>query len=169
MLITPLADAEAESSETVTLTLLSGTGYTLGAATTATLEPRGFHRPANPPRNPPPVSSPRPPSAPHQQELARVMNLGYSAWIDDQFLRAPNLHLPIVQTWQTELQTSTFTNSALVSSEHRMEAWWRQSMRSDAASDPLRQRMAFALSQIFVISDRMDSLNNDQRGDDELL
>ena len=50
-----------------------------------------------------------------------------------------------------------------------MEAWWRQSMRSDAASDPLRQRMAFALSQIFVISDRMDSLNNDQRGDDELL
>jgi uncharacterized protein (DUF1800 family) len=51
-----------------------------------------------------------------------------------------------------------------VGSEHRLEAWWRQTMRTDADSDPLRQRVAFALSQIFVISDRMSSLANDQRG-----
>ncbi len=35
--VTPLTDAEVEVSETVTLTLLTGTGYTLGAASSATL------------------------------------------------------------------------------------------------------------------------------------
>lgn len=158
--ITPLADAESELSETVTLTLLTDSAYTLGSATSGTLNLAD--------------STDGKPSAkaaarfltqatlgPAPAEVARVQNLGYSSWINDQFLRPVNLHLPIVQTWQTELfPTST---GAVVGNEHRMEAWWRQSMRSDAASDPLRQRMAFALSQIFVISDRMDSLNNDQR------
>ncbi|RYD63243.1 MAG: DUF1800 family protein [Verrucomicrobiaceae bacterium] len=37
-------------------------------------------------------------------------------------------------------------------------------MRTDVDSDPLRQRMAFALSQIMVISDRMESLGADHRG-----
>jgi uncharacterized protein (DUF1800 family) len=163
VLITPLADAESESSETITLTLLSGTGYTLGATATATLNLNDSIS-GKPSTKPAARFLTQCTFGPAPQELARVMDLGYSAWIDDQFLRDPNLHLPIVQTWQTELQTSTFTNSPLVSSEHRMEAWWRQTMRSDPDSDPLRQRMAFALSQIFVISDRMDSLNSDQRG-----
>lgn len=161
--ITPLADAETESSETVTLTLLPDSAYTLGSGTSATLNLAD--------------STDGKPSAkaaarfltqatfgPAPEELTRVVDLGYSAWIEDQFLRSPNLHLPIVQTWQSELQTAIFTNSVLVSSEHRIEAWWRQSMRADSASDPLRQRMAFALSQIFVISDRMESLGADQRG-----
>jgi len=158
--IIPMADVITEPTETVTLTLLSGTGYTLGATTAASidlldstdgkpstkaatrfLEQASFGAAPN--------------------ELARVKNLGYSAWLDEQFQRTPNLHLPIVQAWQAELAPPN--NSALVTTEHRMEAWWRQSMRSDADSDPLRQRMAYALSQIFVISDRMDALA-DQRG-----
>lgn len=159
--IIPLTDAEVELSETVTLTLLTGTGYTLGTTTTATL-------------NLADSSGGMPTSkaaarfltqatlGPAPAEVSRVKNLGYSAWIEDQFLRAVNLHLPIVQTWQAEL--SPASNSEALSVEHRMEAWWRQSIRSDAESDPLRQRMAFALSQIFVISDRMQSLDNDQRG-----
>ncbi len=161
--VTPLADAESESSETITLTLTPNAAYALGTSTSATLNLVD--------------SSDGKPSAkaaarflaqasfgPAPEELTRVIDLGYSGWIEDQFLRTPNLHLPIVQTWQAELQTSTFTNDDLVGSEHRIEAWWRQSMRADSASDPLLQRMAFALSQIFVISDRMESLGNDQRG-----
>lgn len=158
--ITPLADAETESAETVTFTLLPDSAYTLGSASTATLNLADSS-------NGTPTSKAaarfltQATLGPAPAELTRVKDLGYSAWIEEQFLRSVNLHLPIVQTWQTELfPTST---GAVVSNEHRMEAWWRQSMRSDAASDPLRQRMAFALSQIFVISDRMDSLNNDQR------
>jgi uncharacterized protein (DUF1800 family) len=161
--ITPLTDAESESPETITLTLLSGTGHILGSATTATLGLTDAI-PGKPSAKPAARFLTQSTFGPAPQELTRVMDLGFAAWIDDQFLRGPNLHLPIVQTWQAELQSSSFTNSPLVSSEHRIEAWWRQTMRADPDSDPLRQRMAFALSQIFVISDRMDSLNNDQRG-----
>ena len=160
--LTPLTDTEAEPLETVTLTLLTGTGYTLGTAATATLN-LADSTGGLPTSKTAARFLTQATLGPAPAELTRVMNLGYSAWIDEQFLRPVNLHLPIVQTWQSELQTTTFTNSSLVSHEHRMEAWWRQSMRSDTASDPLRQRMAFALSQIFVISDRMESLNNDQR------
>jgi uncharacterized protein (DUF1800 family) len=161
--LSPLADSESESTETITLTLLPGTGYTLGTTTTATLN-LADAIPGELSAKPAARFLTQCTFGPAPQELARVMDIGYSAWIDNQFLRGPNLHLPIVQTWQTELQTSTFTTSPLVSSEHRIEAWWRQTMRSDPDSDPLRQRMAFALSQIFVISDRMDSLGADQRG-----
>lgn len=158
--ITPLTDAESESSETVTLTLLADSAYTLGPATSGTL-----HLADSSGGLPTSKAAARfltqATLGPAPAELARVQNLGYSAWIEDQFLRSVNLHLPIVQTWQTELFPTSTT--AVVSTEHRMEAWWRQSIRSDAASDPLRQRLTFALSQIFVISDRMDSLNNDQR------
>lgn len=159
--LTPLADAVAENEETVTVTALSGAGYTLGAATSATL------RIAD-------ASDGRPSEkaaarflaqaafGPSPAETARVRDLGFAGWLDAQFTRPVNLHLPIVQAWQTEL--GGVTNSPVVSNEHRIEAWWRQAMRSDASSDPLRQRAAFALSQIFVISDRMSSLNDDQRG-----
>lgn len=161
--VSPLNDSETEPVETLSLTLMAGAGYSVGAQSTATLEIADSTG-----------GLPTAKSAgrflaqctfgPAPGELGRVMASGFSAWIDDQFLRPANLHLPIVQTWQAELQDSTFTNSPQVSVEHRMEAWWRQTMRDDPASDPLRQRMAFALSQIFVISDRMSSLNNDQRG-----
>ncbi len=161
--ITPLADAVAESSETITLTLLPDSAYLLGTVTTATLS-LADSTDGKPSSKAAARFLTQATLGPAPAELARVTDLGYSAWIEDQLLRTPNLHLPIVQTWQAELQTSTVTNSSLVSSEHRIEAWWRQSMRSDAGSDPLRQRMAFALSQIFVISDKMDSLSNDQRG-----
>lgn len=160
--ITPLADAETELSETVTLTLLTDSAYTLGSASTATLNLADSSG-GTPTSKAVARFLTQATLGPAPAELTRVKNLGYSAWIEEQFLRPVNLHLPIVQTWQTELQTSAFTNSSVVNSEHRMEAWWRQSMKSDTDSDPLRQRMAFALSQIFVISDRMESLNNDQR------
>ncbi len=161
--IIPLTDSQTESPETVTLTLLQSSDYTLGTSTTAKLDL------ADAPDGKPSV---KPASrfltqatfGPAPQELTRVTDLGYSTWIEEQFLRTPNLHLPIVQAWQAELQTPIITSGVLVGSESRIEAWWRQSMRADAASDPLRQRMAFALSQIFVISDRMESLNADQRG-----
>ena len=161
--IIPLADAETEASETVTLTLLTDSAYTLGTSTSATLN-LADSLDGKPSTKAAARFLTQATLGPAPAEVARVSDLGYSAWIEDQFRRSINLHLPIVQTWQSELQTATFTNSVLVNSEHRIEAWWRQSMRGDAASDPLRQRTAFALSQIFVISDRMESLSNDQRG-----
>ncbi len=163
--IAPLLDNIVESNETITLTLLVGTGYALNTdalKTTATLNLTDSDGliPATKAAARFLTQSTFGPTA---AEIDRVKSLGYASWIEDQFLRTPNLHMPIMQEWRSELQT-TPSIAPVVNIEHRMEAWWRQAMRSDAASDPLRQRMAFALSQIFVISDRMDSLSSDQRG-----
>ncbi len=158
--ITPLSDAISEPTETVDLEILSSAGYVVSSASTASVTitdsaaglpsekaARRFLAQATFGATP--------------TETTNVRSLGYAAWIEAQFSRPVNLHLPIVQEWQAELLPTS--NSSLVRSEHRMEAFWRQSMRNDATSDPLRQRVAFALSQIFVISDRMEALNNDQR------
>jgi uncharacterized protein (DUF1800 family) len=156
----PLTDALDENDETIVVTLQPGAGYTLGTATAATLTITDDD--GHPAAKAASRFLTQATFGPAPAELARVQQLGFSGWLDDQFTRAPNLHLPIVQTWQTELGDGTSSSS--VSTEHRLEAFWRQSMRTDAASDPLRQRTAFALSQIFVISDRMESLASDQRG-----
>lgn len=157
----PLADALVEGEETVTVTLQPGASHALGARTTATLTiaDAADGRPAE-------KAAARflqqATFGPAPEELARVRALGFAGWLEQQFTRPVNQHLPLVHVWQTELGGTT--NEAVVGTNERMEAWWRQTMRGDSASDPLRQRVAFALSQIFVISDRMSSLNNDVRG-----
>lgn len=158
---TALTDALTEGDETIIVTLQPGTGYTLGTATTATLTitDAADGKPAAKAAS---RFLTQATFGPAPAELTRVRDLGFSGWLDDQFTRTPNLHLPIVQTWQTEVGDGTSTPAA--TTDHRLEAFWRQAMRTDADSDPLRQRTAFALSQIFVISDRMESLAADQRG-----
>ncbi|WP_438479063.1 DUF1800 family protein [Oleiharenicola lentus] len=158
-----LNDALTEGAETITVQLITGSGYVLAASGTAVtftiadaaagishLEAARFLAQSTFGSTP--------------TELARVRALGLAGWIDEQFNRPVALHLPIVQQWYAELSDGTPINNGAVNVEHRMEAWWRQTMRDDATSDPLRQRVAFALSQIFVISDRMSSLGDDQRG-----
>jgi len=39
-------------------------------------------------------------------------------------------------------------------------AWWNQALKAGTSADPLRQRVAFALSQIAVISDRVDAIGS---------
>jgi uncharacterized protein (DUF1800 family) len=163
---TPLADAETEGDETIVVTLLGGGAiYTVGARGTASLviQDSSDGKPSE-------KSAARflqqATFGPALAEMARVRALGFDAWLDEQLGRAPNLHLPLVRQWQAELPISG-TDRAVdsrVGSEHRIEAFWRQTMRTDAESDPLRQRVAFALSQIFVISDRNSSVANDHRG-----
>jgi uncharacterized protein (DUF1800 family) len=161
--LTPLTDAlnEGPTPETITVTLQAGAGYSLGTTTSATLTITDDAAGRVPEKAAARFLT-QATFGPTPAELARVRDLGFAAWLDDQFARPINLHLPLVQIWQTELNGTTSSDSVTV--EHRMEAWWRQTMRDDVNSDPLRQRVAFALSQIFVISDRMTSLNDDQRG-----
>lgn len=68
--------------------------------------------------------------------------MDFSAWIAHQAALAPTLH-------QT-LPHSAYQNG-------RMESWWKASVE---APDQLRQRMAYALSQIFVISDQTALIHN---------
>ncbi|MBC8039023.1 MAG: DUF1800 family protein, partial [Opitutaceae bacterium] len=158
---TALADAFAEGDETIVVTLQPGAGYTLGSATTATLTITDAAD-GKPAAKAAARFLTQATFGPADAELTRVRDLGFSGWLDDQFTRSPNFHLPIVHVWQSEVGDGT--SASAVSTDHRLEAFWRQSMRTDSSSDPLRQRAAFALSQIFVISDRMESLAADQRG-----
>lgn len=171
----PVADAaDGESTETIVLTALTGTGYTLGGTISATAS----------------IMNQTPTSGPSAKEAARfliqagfgpdqdspddpdqipenveeVMNMGIEAWIDDQLTR-PIGRLTPMMDWQRELMESDPDHRLW--NNRKMNAWWGRAMglpklRPDAATgqlpDPLRQRVAFALSQIFVISDRPERL-----------
>jgi uncharacterized protein (DUF1800 family) len=162
---TPLADALTEGNETITVTLQPGAGYTLGAQTTATLT-IADSADGLPSEKAAARFLQQATFGPAPDELARVRALGFTAWIDAQLARPVNLHLPLVRQWQAELPVAVGDRAvdSRVSSEHRIEAFWRQTMRTDPDSDPLRQRVAFALTQIFVVSDRNSSVADDQRG-----
>ncbi len=161
----PLADALAEPSETITVTLTSGSGYTLGTQTSATLTLLDSNDQL-PSTDAATRFLQQATFGPAPDELARVRTLGFAAWIDAQLARPVNLHLPLVRQWQAELPIAIGDRAvdSRVGSEHRIEAFWRQTMRTDPDSDPLRQRVAFALTQIFVVSDRNSSVADDQRG-----
>jgi uncharacterized protein (DUF1800 family) len=94
-------------------------------------------------------------------EIARVTSLGYGPWIDDQLARPTTLHLQVHQSIMNELGPH-FANQADVACEFsyacslaRHDAWTQIAV---TGNDQLRQRVAFALSQFFVISDVSDSV-----------
>lgn len=81
-----------------------------------------------------------------------VKEMGYEAWINDQFTKSPQTILPVMNTiWDEiyELDNNTFGPYAL----HFNYAWWQTNMTNQ---DLLRQRTAFALSQILVTSINSD-------------
>ena len=96
--------------------------------------------------------------------VEEVISQGFTTWINNQFIRPVGLH----ETWVTNWITTNAVNGSL-----KMNAWWDQVMRDKTTlnepnfalrSDPLRQRVAFALSEILVISDRVNSLNISPQG-----
>ena len=79
--------------------------------------------------------------------LAEVRALGISAWIDQQLSLPPTHHLPYLE--------QVAASGEDVYQNVRIEAWMQRAMNAD---DQLRQKMAYALSQIFVISDASGGL-----------
>lgn len=80
-------------------------------------------------------------------ELDAVRQRGVAGWIDHQLSLPPSRHLPVLQ--------EVLATGDNVYQNVRTEAWFRRALY---APDQLRQRMAFALSQIFVVSDRSGGL-----------
>jgi len=80
---------------------------------------------------------------PTRAEIARLRGIGYSQWLEQQFALPPTLTRP----W---LDNLTLNPNFSLNSGHRVDRWWVQAV---FAPDQLRQRMAFALSQILVASD----------------
>src|SRR5204863_3907376 len=78
-------------------------------------------------------------------EIASVQSVGYDGWISNQFNLPVTYHLPNILSNPTIDPTQTTYPDDLT-----FNTWWQQAV---TAPDQLRQRVAFALSEIMVISD----------------
>ncbi|HBI31858.1 MAG TPA: hypothetical protein DDY45_07465, partial [Verrucomicrobiales bacterium] len=75
---------------------------------------------------------------PTDESIEEVMSMGLSGWIDNQ---------ETIPT--TRLQTSIARNALPINSSRGRDGWWRS---ANIAPDQLRQRVAYALSQILVVN-----------------
>jgi uncharacterized protein (DUF1800 family) len=85
-------------------------------------------------------------------ELAKTRQYGYSAILEDQFF------MPSHRTHEGYINTLSASNLA---DEHVMHTFWREAA---IGQDQLKRRVAYALSQIFVISLQDANLQNFRRG-----
>ncbi len=90
---------------------------------------------------------------PSPTDMASVKSTGYNAWITTQLGIAASHHTPYVLANLSSDPTQPYP------SDRAFNSWWQQSV---TAPDQLRQRLAFALSEIMVVSDA-GPLNNEAR------
>lgn len=90
---------------------------------------------------------------PTPDEAARLKRIGYEQWIDEQFdMHLQSTHLQMVNAQVTAL------NQSGSGAPHVINSWWTHAVRDPAQ---LRQRIAFALSEIFVVS--ISTIENGRR------
>ncbi|MEM6571880.1 MAG: DUF1800 domain-containing protein [Planctomycetota bacterium] len=90
-------------------------------------------------------------------DIEFVVRAGYARWIQRQVGMQPSLMLPTLrgmgcapdQPGYSFFTCPNYEPDAHI--ERRLQLWWEHAI---AADDQLRQRVAFALSEIFVVSDR---------------
>jgi uncharacterized protein (DUF1800 family) len=77
-------------------------------------------------------------------------------WIDEQLAKPASFHQPLAEDMYTRDGFTGLTQSVSIT-RYRHHAWWDLSLSAD---DQLRQRMAWALAQILVISDIGTNFND---------
>ncbi len=95
-----------------------------------------------------------------EAEADRVMAMGYSAWIDDQFAKPASSHRAYWDNEHAVLKAAD-PNSRGAGQREVLDSFYRQAVRGD---DQLRARVAYALSQIFVISMVDNGVGDNARG-----
>ncbi len=90
---------------------------------------------------------------PSPDDMAYVKTNGYRAWINNQFTLPSTHNLPYILANLSNDPQNPYGSSLFFNS------WWKNSV---TAPDQLRQRMAFALSEILVVSNT-GPLNNNGR------
>ncbi len=167
----PVVDADdGEPAETIILTALAGSGYTVGAQNAATGTLLNQTAASGPSAKEAARFLIQAAFGPDQDDtdgdqtpenVEELMTLGFEAWLNDQFARPVGKLQPFV-TWAEANE-----NALQIYNDSKQDAWWNRAMGipklrpDDTATqlpDPLRQRIGFCLSQIFVISDRMEDL-----------
>ena len=94
---------------------------------------------------------------PNEAEIDKLAGMSYGQWIDEQFAKPTTLHRLYIN--QAAADAAQFGQQ--LTNTHFYDSWWTQVLGSD---DQLRQRVAFALSQILVISFSDATLRNHTRG-----
>jgi len=84
---------------------------------------------------------------PTDADIEHLMAIGYAAWIDEQFALPAASHRASWEAADAALKAVTATAAA--GQDPVLESFWKQAL---TGPDQLRQRSAYALSQIFVIS-----------------
>jgi uncharacterized protein (DUF1800 family) len=84
---------------------------------------------------------------PNESSSARVQALGYSAWIDEQLALPRVSHRAAWDAADAAVKATTPTGS--IGQDGIINSFWKQALSGEGQ---LRQRVAYALSQIFVIS-----------------
>jgi uncharacterized protein (DUF1800 family) len=96
---------------------------------------------------------------PTDASIDRVMGIGYAAWIDEQLaLPATAPHRRHWEARDAEIRAATPGSTA--GQDQVYESFWKQAV---TGPDQLRQRVAYALSQIFVISMADDTVGSNPR------
>ncbi|WP_206078120.1 DUF1800 domain-containing protein [Pseudoalteromonas phenolica] len=89
---------------------------------------------------------------PTYNEILAVAGKSYEQWLDEQFNLPITYHSPLIESFPDRDEPNQI---------NRIDAWWKASLN---AEDQLRQRVAFALSEIFVVSDLNTSLSGEPEG-----
>ena len=88
-------------------------------------------------------------------DMSAVESGGYAAWITSQ------MSLPATHTLPLVLARAALQDANSLTSSMFQDAWWNASINGP---DQLRQRVAFALSEIMVVSDQNGSIANAANG-----
>jgi uncharacterized protein (DUF1800 family) len=127
--------------------------------------------PSAPPPPPPPPVVELPPTradaarflsqasmGPTESDIDRVVSLGYRGWVDEQLARPATSHRSFWETRDAAIRTATPGSTA--GTDQVIESFWKQAVTGE---DQLRQRMVWALAQIFVISMADDAVGQNPR------
>jgi uncharacterized protein (DUF1800 family) len=108
---------------------------------------------------------------PTDADIAHLRSVGYQGWLNEQFAATPTYEITDQAGQTAYLNWVSGTLNEQVGQNNRFEAWLLGALggpdpKNNAIihKDQLRQRVAFALSEIFVISDQNDTLGNNARG-----
>src|SRR5712664_2833759 len=91
-----------------------------------------------------------------EAEVNKLRTYGYSAWLEDQFSMPGRSHEAYINAVSASLPAGQSLNDS-----HVMNTFWREAA---TGQDQLRRRVAFALSQIFVVSLQDSTVSEFKRG-----
>jgi len=136
--------------------VVAGLGLSVGAASAGDwIFQARFEEPAEGPYNPREASRflTQASYGPTLAEIDRLARIGYHAWLNEQFALPVSRQLPFLD--QLIQQAINAGQPIEVWQDRRQEIWWRNALQEP---DQLRQRVAYALSQILVVSDQNGAL-----------